>query len=312
MSRSSLLYHLKTLLLFTSDQILDTVIPGTAFGAFAAVSGPVLGLPAQETSAVVRRLPRISIWLWLMILQFCVQNQRHTSSVEEDSINKWWRPIPARRITQENTVSLLSSTYILNCAISYHLDVQPIYLAWTVLGTIYNDFGGGDHSGLSRNIFCGALFCCTFSGALSIGLGPSCDMSYRAWQWTLLMTLGMIGSTIHTQDFRDEIGDKARGRRTLVLEMGRRPAMLSVVVGVSFWSLYLPLSFFASDWTTAMLSMVLGAYLVIASFRAMGGHDAKRDRRMYKTWCLWIGVYCGLPALVRVTGELRSVQHATR
>jgi 4-hydroxybenzoate polyprenyltransferase len=294
----SLFYHTKTLFLFTSDQVLDTVIPGTAFGTLAAISGSVLDLPDLDTFAVVQRSPIVWTWLWLMILQFCLQNQRHTSSVKEDLINKPWRPIPAQRISQENAVSLLIGTFILNCAMSYQLNVLHVFVAWSILGTLYNDYGGGDYGGLSRNLFCGALFCCTFGGALSIILGPSNCMSSRSWQWTLLMSLGIIGTTIHTQDFRDEIGDKARGRRTFVLEMGRRPALWSVIMTVTFWSLYPPMVFFAGGWKAGALTVTFGAYLVVASVQAMEGHDAKRDRRMYKTWCLWIGVCCGLPVLV--------------
>lgn len=197
-SPRSLLYHLNTLYLFTGDQILDTVIPGTIFGLSAAISGPVLNLPAQDPFAIVQRLPVVWFWLWLMILQFCLQNQRHTESVKEDAINKPWRPLPAGRMSQENAVSLLTCTFIVSCVVSWHLDVLPIYLAWTVLGTLYNDRGCGDYSGLSRNVFCGALFCCTFGGALSISLGSGSAMSFRASQWTVMMTLGIISSTIYT------------------------------------------------------------------------------------------------------------------
>lgn len=117
-----------------------------------------------------------------------------------------------------------------------------ICLIWTVLGTAYNDFNGGDHSGISRNVFCGALFSCTFGGALSISLGLE-QMSYAAWQWTILVSMGIIACTIQTQDFGDETSDNARGRHTLVIEMGRTPALSTIVVTVSFWSLYTPLVF---------------------------------------------------------------------
>jgi 4-hydroxybenzoate polyprenyltransferase len=306
-AKSGLPYHLETLVLFTSDQVLDTVIPGTAFGLASSISGPLLDLPNQDVFTITQRLPAVWIWLWLMILQFCLQNQRHTNSVEEDLINKPWRPIPAKRISQKNALWLLLCTYALNTVVSWYLDVLPIYVAWTVLGTAYNDLGGGDHSGLSRNIFCGALFCCTFGGALSIALGHGHSMTYKAWQWTLMMTFGIIGTTIHTQDFRDEVGDRARGRKTLVLEMKRKPPARSVVLAVTFWSLYPPLVFFRSAWMAAAVLVVFACYLVTVSVQAMNGFDAKRDRRMYKIWCLWIGVCCGLPALVRASAGLISL-----
>ncbi|EAT78509.2 hypothetical protein HBH56_193490 [Parastagonospora nodorum] len=304
---TSFSYHLQTLFLFTSDQVLDTVIPGTLFGLSAAFSGPVLSLPTQSLFTIAHRLPATWIWLWLMILQFCLQNQHHTNSVEEDKINKPWRPIPAGRISQTGALRVLTAVYVLNAVVSWHLSVLPTYIAWTVLGTAYNDFGGGDHSGLSRNAFCGALFCCTFSGALSIALGSATSMSYEAWQWTVLMTFGIIGMTIHTQDFRDEVGDKARGRKTLVLQIGRKVALWSVICAVTFWSVYPPFALFKGNWVATAPSVVFAGYLVLIACQAMGGFDAKRDRRMYKIWCLWIGVCCELPALVRVSEEILRV-----
>jgi 4-hydroxybenzoate polyprenyltransferase len=295
----SMLYHVNTLLLFTGDQVFDTVMPGTVFSICAVLAGPTLGLPEQGAFTIMQRLPIVWSWLWLMILQFCLQNQRHTASIEEDAINKPWRPIPSGRITQGRASLLLTLTYAVSGIISYYLNVLPIYLAWTVLGMAYNDFGGGDHSGLSRNVFCGALFSCTFGGALRIALGPD-SMSYSACQWTALVTLGIIAFTIHTQDFRDEPGDKARGRHTLVLEMGRKPALWTVIFTVSFWSIYIPVGFFEMSWVTVFLSVVVGGYLSVACLRSMSGHDAGLDRHMYKIWCFWIAICCSLPTLAHL------------
>jgi 4-hydroxybenzoate polyprenyltransferase len=301
-------YHLETLFLLTSDQVLDTVIPGTAFGLSAAVSGPILNLPSQSIFTITQRLPAVWLWLWLMSLQFCLQNQWHTNSIEEDLINKPWRPLPAKRLTQKQAIWLLLVTYVLNAVMSWHLGVLYIHFAWIILGTIYNDFSGGDHSGLLRNGFCGALGCCVYGSALSIALGHRVEMSWKAWQWTLMMTFGIIGTTIHTQDFRDEVGDRARGRKTLVLEMGRMPAAWSVIVAVAFWSVCAPLVFFESAWITGTVLMVFAGHLVTVSFQTMGGFEAKRDRRMYKIWCLWIGICCGIPALVRASDGMASAR----
>lgn len=82
--------------------------------------------------------------------------------------------------------------------------------------------------------------------------------------------------------------------------MGRERALWSVIATVTFWAVYLSLVFFEREWKTAVLSIWFGGYLSVMSTTAMGGHDAKRDRRLYKTWCLWIGVCCGLPALARI------------
>ncbi|KAF2627323.1 hypothetical protein BU25DRAFT_410934 [Macroventuria anomochaeta] len=293
-------FHARTLLLFTCDQILDTVIPGTAFGVLAALSGPTLDLPAQWTLSILPRIPQVSLWLWLVVLQFCVQNQRSEGSVAEDSINKPWRPITSGRMTSEQAGKLLGATNIIASALSYQLNVMPIFIVYMFLITAYNDYGGGNKSGVVRNLFCGAGFSCYFSGALSIVIGPDAVMSSAAWKWTVIIAFGILATTIQAQEFRDEAGDKARGRRTLVTELGRKLALWTVFVTVAFWSIYTPLGFFAGGWKTALLPVVFGGALLATTSQAYRNGNNKLDRKMYKMWCLWMLGFCPLPFLARV------------
>ncbi|KAI4616177.1 uncharacterized protein J4E87_008912 [Alternaria ethzedia] len=238
-----ILYHAHTLVLFTCDNLKDVVIPPAVFGVLATLSGPALDLPPQDGLAVLRRVPTTLTWLWLMLLPCCLQNQRHESSLQEDTINKPWRPIPTGRINTAQTTILMIAAYLALALVSYQFNVVLIYVAWVVFNTLYHDMGGSDYSGISRNAICALGLICPFSGALSIALGPDTTMSYAAWQWIFLVTLGIIGTTIHAQDFRDEAGDRARGRRTIPIELGRRRALWSVVVAVVFWTFYAPLVF---------------------------------------------------------------------
>ncbi|KAJ4334068.1 hypothetical protein N0V87_007121 [Didymella glomerata] len=289
-------YALKTLFLFTSDQVLDTVIPGTAFGTLAALSGSTLDLPDQRSWGILSRSLAVFIWLWLVILQFCVQNQRSSGSIAEDTINKPWRPIPSGRITSEQATTLLAWVNIVAGLLSYYLDVLPIFMVYMCLITAYNDLGGGNKSGIVRNLFCGAGFSCYFGGALSIALGPH-GMSTAAWQWTLLVTFGILATTIQTQEFRDEVGDKARGRRTLITELGRERAFWTVFVTVAFWSVYTPLGFFEGGWMTALLPVLFGGALLVTAAQAYRRGDHVLDRKLYKTWCIWMFGFCPLPLL---------------
>jgi 4-hydroxybenzoate polyprenyltransferase len=232
----SLSYHFHTLLLFTHDQFFDTIIPGTIFGLLATLSGPSLALRPSSSRSILPRTPLISTWLWLIILQFCLQNQCGTGSPEEDAINKPWRPIPSQRISLENAKKLLRVTHIVAGLTSWYLGTIYLFVVWTALSTLYNDFGGSDRNGLVRNMFCGGFFTCSFGGALMIALGPV-DMSKEAVQWTFLVCWCILLTTIQTQEFRDEVGDRARGRRTLVTELGRTRALWTVYGTVGFWSL---------------------------------------------------------------------------
>ncbi|UPX14782.1 uncharacterized protein EKO05_0005254 [Ascochyta rabiei] len=293
-------FHARTLLLFTGDQILDTVIPGTAFGILAALSGPTLNLPDQSYVSVVQRIPQTVMWLWLVILQFCVQNQRSEDSVQEDAINKPWRPIPSGRMTSEQAETLLKVTHFAAGVLSYELNVMHIFLVYVCLITAYNDYGGGNKSGIIRNLFCGAGFSCYFSGALSIAVGSDVSLSSAAWKWTAIIAFGILATTIQTQEFRDEAGDRARGRRTLITELGRKVSLWTVFAAVAFWSVYTPLGFFAGGWKTALLPSTFGGYLLVTAARAYRTGDNKLDRKMYKIWCLWMFGFCPLPLLARV------------
>jgi 4-hydroxybenzoate polyprenyltransferase len=237
-----LLYHLHTLFLFTHDQFFDTIIPGTVFGLLTTLAGPALSLPAQSILAVLVRAPAITAWLWLIILQFCLQNQCSEGAVEEDAINKPWRPIPSQRITLVNATRLLVAVRLVAGTASWYLGVSYPFLVWSVLGSLYNDYGGSDGSGIARNLFCGGFFTCSFGGALMIALHAS-SVSKAAGQWTFLVCWCILMTTIQTQEFRDEMGDTKRGRKTLVTELGRVRALWTVYVAVTFWSLYVHLTF---------------------------------------------------------------------
>jgi hypothetical protein len=229
-------YHLHTLLLFTYDQFFDTIIPGTIFGLLTTLAGPELALTSQPAVTVFLRGPILSAWLWLIILQFCLQNQCSAGSPEEDAINKPWRPIPSQRITLIDTKNLLRATHLVAGLMSWYLGVVYPFIIWTALSTLYNDLGGSDRSGFVRNLFCGGFFTCSFGGALMLALGEA-EVSREAIQWTLLVCWCILLTTIQTQEFRDEVGDKARGRKTLVTELGRTRALWTVYVAVTFWSL---------------------------------------------------------------------------
>ncbi|OAL46524.1 hypothetical protein IQ07DRAFT_658725 [Pyrenochaeta sp. DS3sAY3a] len=295
---SAILYHSYTLLLFTYDQLFDTVMPGTCFGILSALSGPVLEVQVQDPFVVLRRTPCVAIWLWLLILQFCVRNQTTAGSNEEDSINKPWRPIPSQRITQTQARHLLTAAFIMSGTVSAYFGVFHIFAAYTVLDILSNKYcGGGDRSGVARNLFCAAGFSCYFSGALSIAMGRGQYISTRAYHWTFLLTVGILATTIQTQEFRDEEGDRARGRSTLVTVWGRKFALWTVIVTVPFWSLFAPLVFFSGNWTFAALPVILGGNLVITTLRALSVASWVGDRRMYIFWSLWMCSFCPLPML---------------
>ncbi|PVH93922.1 hypothetical protein DM02DRAFT_603295 [Periconia macrospinosa] len=100
-------FHLHTLWMFTSDSLLDTVIPCTVFAICCTLSNDLLHLPVLTESSVLLRLPHVVVWLWLLVLQFCIHNQSSRQSIKEDLYNKPWRPLPAGRITIQRSHQVL-------------------------------------------------------------------------------------------------------------------------------------------------------------------------------------------------------------
>jgi 4-hydroxybenzoate polyprenyltransferase len=132
---------------------------------------------------------------------------------------------------------------------------------------------------------------------MSIAVGPDVSMGIPAWSWTLLVTCGVLVTTIQVQEFRDEVGDRARGRRTVVTEYGRNPMLWTLLVSVMFWTLYLPLFHLKGDWKVAALPLTVGISFIATIVQSILQDNIALDRRMYKFWSFWMFSFCPLPVL---------------
>ncbi|PSN66444.1 hypothetical protein BS50DRAFT_669295 [Corynespora cassiicola Philippines] len=285
-----------TLLLFTYDQTFDTIIPCTAFGICAAMSGVAPGLPPIRPGDILWRIFSVTLWLWLLALQFCVQNQRDIKSIQEDRINKPWRPLPAERISLQQTDILVLAVYLMAAVISSNFSVLPMFGIYSLLVILYNDFSGGDCGGMTRNLFFVGAYSCLIFGALRICIGADHEMSNESIKWATTFVL-VLGSTIQASEFRDESGDKVRGRKTIITTLGRRWTRISVIISVAFWSIYVPLYSMAVSWLSASLPISIGGFLVILNLLMLDHTEKKRDRFMYQIWGLWMLSFCPLPLL---------------
>lgn len=143
--------HLFTLWLFPYSQWLDTILPCTLFAVCSVLSGSVLGLPDPPLytglhkfywSTISSRTALAMLWLWLVMLQFCLHNQRRPESIDQDRINKPWRPLPSGRISTEGANRLLLLTYAATSWLSFQLGVMIHFVVFTIAVFWYNDFGG--------------------------------------------------------------------------------------------------------------------------------------------------------------------------
>ena len=108
MQASRLLYSARTIWLFTVSDRKTFVLPETAFGILGALAGPLMTTDAKpQLSAIVMRIPRVLLWTWLNTFVFTLANQRLEGAVEEDKLNKPWRPLLSNCITTLQTRRLL-------------------------------------------------------------------------------------------------------------------------------------------------------------------------------------------------------------
>ena len=101
---------------------------------------------------ILSRIPRASLWLWLNLLLFTISNQSLPGSVEEDAVNKRWRPIPSKRIRLANARRLLLVIIPAVFGILVFLGAPMVSVALMVFTWMYNDLGGADNNFFIRNL----------------------------------------------------------------------------------------------------------------------------------------------------------------
>ncbi|KAL3429835.1 UbiA prenyltransferase family [Aspergillus tetrazonus] len=271
-------YHLYTLWLFNRNDMKTMVLPSIVFSYFQ--------FPNATTTVFLTRLPLMLTYTWFNLLAFTINNQCHQGAVSEDALNKPWRPIPAKRITHIQAVSLGAATIPVAIGISAILGggmAQSILLA--ALGMIYNSFGGSNSHWLLRNALNAAGFTCFASGTLEVAIQSSLPRSLTP---RLCLIFLVVCSTVHSQDMYDQAGDAAAGRRTLPLVIGDARARACIAVVVCFWSVAVcPLYwFFATGMQRVMFlgPLGLGTWICVRILRSRGVQDDRVTFRVYNAW----------------------------
>lgn len=278
-------YHARTLWLFTYNDLKTMVFPSTAFAISNALAAYRAGSAAKQTGGpliLLIRLPLILLWAWINLLSFAVNNQRHPSALEEDRLNKPWRPVPAGRLTGAQAKSLALVTYPASFLASRLLgggSGQCVLLA--LFGYIYNDLKGGDVNWLLRNLLNACGFTCFASGALEVALQSATEPGMIPW---LLIIATVVCTTVHTQDMYDQPGDSAAGRKTVPLVIGDGPARWSIAITVTAWSWLCPL-YWASAAVGYFVPVALG---VLVGLRSLTKRTVKEDKQTFRIYNAWL------------------------
>ncbi|GJJ13298.1 hypothetical protein Clacol_007550 [Clathrus columnatus] len=214
---------LKTLFLFTKSDFKTIIAPVTVI--ILSLNSPSLPLFMQTV-----------FWTWLHVLQCALANQ--TLSPEEDALNKPDRPIPAGRISQESA-RLLRWFCIIPCLALSSLYSATVFRAsacLTIFLIIYNELTFNSHW-LSRNLLNGAGLACFEVGATLISADDHTHLTPVAIK-AVIISASVFLTTIHTQDFKDVVGDKEIGRLTLPM-IFPKASRISIPILLSLWSLLL-------------------------------------------------------------------------
>ncbi|KAI0669504.1 UbiA prenyltransferase family-domain-containing protein [Trametes maxima] len=263
-------YFLQTLFLFTESDIMTAVVPITVLASAAApLDGP-------------HRLPHVAFWLWLHLLQFDVSNQ--TLSPDEDAINKSHRPLPAKRISHSNAV-LLRWLLIPICVLSssaYSTHVVCASAALAVLTIVYNELGASRDHWIVRNLV-NALGLASLEVGATLVAGPDPTRLDKLARRAIAASTGVLATTMHSQDFRDEAGDRAIGRRTVPIVLGNR-ARYTVSVPLSLWTLVL-----CRMWGVGAMT---GAAMMALALFTGSRYVVGREGRDFQTAYFWYNVGC--------------------
>ena len=298
----SLSYHARSIWLFTFSDLKTIVGPETAFGILSALSGPILTANRSSDIAVILgRIPIVAFWCWINLLPFAIDNQRQPEAIEEDGVNKPWRPMPSGRLSEKQAKWLMWSLYPAAILASMRLGGLKQCLTLIFLGWWYNDLGGADYSFITRNFINACGFLSYASGATEVAsrsglLGN--PFNPAAWPWFIIIG-AVVFTSVHTQDMYDQAGDGARGRKTVPLVIGDAYARWSIAVAMAVWSVACPTFWQLGPCTHAMSMITAG----IVAFRSLTKRSVSADQLTFRIWNLWMVMLYLMPLFRRIKGD---------
>lgn len=276
---------------FIESDFFTFAIPNTTFGIVSALaSSQLVEGPSLSLVEVLQRAPYVLLFNFYSLLIFDLANQRSPESVEEDRINKPWRPIPSGRITSEQTrtATLFTAPLALGC--NYLLGIWSEGLMVQVLSYYYNELKGGD--GMFRDVIIAISYGLANRTSLQLAISPHNAISRQGHIWTGVISLVII-TTMHIQDLKDQKGDRKLGRRTMPLVFGDQPCRVAIAFFIPFWS-YVAVAFWKLSLVAACVPCILGGYIAA---RVLLKREQPQDARTWRLWCLWHASLYAFPIL---------------
>ncbi|KIK51151.1 hypothetical protein GYMLUDRAFT_234316 [Collybiopsis luxurians FD-317 M1] len=241
------------------DEAVKLLRIGYAFtkSDFKTIVAPVIGYALVSSPTIYySQLPALTTWVWIFLLQFCAANQ--VSSFNEDALNKPYRPIPAGLISVKSAQALRWILSIVCLWASWYLKVFYPGVSLSISFVVYNEMGF-DSFWYTKNILNAIGIVSWNIGASKIASqNASFTLDDRIWLAPYISIL-LIASTIHVQDFRDIDGDRIQGRLTLPVLIPSLSRYLTFALLV-LWSIELVL-FWKSPLIIIIGFVFLGIYV---------------------------------------------------
>ena len=261
--------------------------------SFAVAAGLRAGLP--NTAVLIAAAKAVVIGV-LFAYIYDVIGQAHSG--EEDSLNKPHRPIPAGLATVDGL--MVRSLVVLSIfpILVWLLDVWPMVLFWPLCALAHARW-------LPPRFYIGwKLISNGAYPVLAIGTGWQLSAKFDpvVWPWIGVMSIYFTLAFIF-EDVRDIDGDRAAGRKTLVMLLGDR----FVRIWFAVLMILLPAVYFfvlakfsgADAWLSITCTAVIGVLGWICAIRAVVHVGAAAARNTYKLFCLTWGVtMISAPALL--------------
>ncbi|PCH35444.1 hypothetical protein WOLCODRAFT_80556 [Wolfiporia cocos MD-104 SS10] len=269
-----------TVYLFTKSDNMTIMVPITLFAL--AASPKVSSLHTYHAI----------LWLWLHLLHFDVSNQ--TTSPEEDERNKGWRPIPSGRMSLKSALVLRWLLVPICWVMSWLYNEQMLAtsIAFTVLVILHNELSIGGHW-FGKNVLTTLGIAAYEVGTTLLASGRNTTLDSIGTR-SVLISAGVILTTIHAQDFRDVQGDLDTGRRTFPI-ISPAAARLTVLVGLLCWTAA-AIHIWQLDWIIAMLITVLAIFI---GWRFLIRTTVRDDEVSYILYNIWMSCIHVLPAYYR-------------
>lgn len=267
---------------FTESNFDTFVIPNSTFGILSALAADALAHgPPPTLISVLTRAPLVILFNWHNVFNFDLANQRQPESIQEDRINKPWRPIVTGKVSAEQTRRAMLLTIPSALLLNYLLGVWKQGVFILIITWLYNDIRGSDE--VVRDLLISVAYGLFNSASMEIAMGTENNrINHQGVAWVAIIS-GVIFTTMQIQDLKDQAGDSTRGRRSVALLLGDTVSRASLVVFLCLWSLVCPY-FWQAGLVGYAMSIIPAA---VISLRLILWRSVKDDARSWRWWCFW-------------------------